>query len=85
MQEEDFLAFVPELRELKKFPRDYIGNLAYSIIGERFQKFVQNRIKSRNTKLAVTNNMNVRLDSRIAAAFQRSHAVSSKSLNSLVA
>ena len=70
--------YFPVIREIRKFPRQYVCNVVHTVIGEPFAKWVANRITARNTKLAVTQNLNVVLDPKIAAAFAKSSAISRK-------
>ena len=59
----------PVVRELRKFPRQYICNVIHTVVGEPFAKWVSNRVTARNTKVAVVHNLNIKLDPRVAAAF----------------
>jgi hypothetical protein len=68
--------YFPVAREMRKFPRHYICNLIYSIVGEPFMKWVKVRVAARNSKVAITNNLNVTLDPHVAKAFAMSSAVS---------
>ena len=52
--------------------------MVYSLVGEPFKKWVMDRIKQRNEKQVVLNNMMIQLDPDVAAAFRGSNAVSSK-------
>ena len=38
--------------EIQKLPREYIGNVIYTITGQPFQDFVDRRVKERNAKVA---------------------------------
>jgi hypothetical protein len=72
--------YFPVAREMRKLPRQYICNMIYSIVGDPFMKWVKNRVAARNSKVAVTNNLNVQLDPNVAKAFAMSSAVSRKCL-----
>jgi hypothetical protein len=68
--------YFPVGREMRKMPRQYICNMIYSIVGDPFMKWVKNRVAARNSKVAVTNNLNVTLDPNVAKAFALSSAIS---------
>jgi hypothetical protein len=72
--------YFPVGREMRKMPRQYICNMVYTILGEQFMKWVKNRVAARNSKVAVTNNLNVTLDPHVAKAFAMSSAVSRRCL-----
>ena len=39
-------------KEVKKLPRNYIGNVIYTIVGEKFNQWVQEKVQVRNAKVA---------------------------------
>ena len=70
--------YLPDEREIKKLPKQWVINLVYSLVGDDFKQWVRSRIDSRNEKLVITNNLMIQLDPDIAAAFKHSTAISSK-------
>ena len=89
---EDFLEFATEAsngkalealpeskKELMKMPRSYIANVIYTIIGDAFQKWADERITARNEKVVKDRDMEIKMDPEIAAIFKASSAVSGKS------
>jgi hypothetical protein len=63
---------------MKKLPKEWIGNVGYSILGNTFSNWVKDQIEARNQKLQVQGSMHIELDPDVAAAFQASTAVSRK-------
>ena len=39
-------------KEIRKLPRQYIGNIIHSIVGQPFKKWVDDRVDARNVKVA---------------------------------
>ena len=72
------LDFVPEINEIRKVPKQWLINLVYSLVGNKFKSWVRDQIESRNTKLTVEKDIMIKLDPKIAAVFHNSSAVSSK-------
>ena len=63
------MAALPELeRERKKLPRQYIANVCYTIAGEDFAKWVNNRVEERNAKMTKLQDT-IELDAEIAAIY----------------
>lgn len=44
-------ALPEEEKEIMKLPREYIGNVIFTIVGEKFQSWVMEKIEIRNAKL----------------------------------
>ena len=59
----------------------YIANVCYTIVGERFAKWVDNRVKERNEKRQKEIDF-IELDPDIAAIYNSSTAISSKYMTS---
>ena len=57
----------------------YIANVCNTIAGERFAKWVDNRVKERNEKRQKEIDF-IELDPEIAAVYNASTAISSKSI-----
>ena len=86
---EDLLAYAsnyPEVmralpvtqKEIRKLPRQYIGNIIHTIVGEPFKKWVHDRVEARNLKVAEEGDMMIELDPEIAEIYRASNAVSGK-------
>ncbi len=43
--------FMPDERDIPKLPRQWVVNLAYTLIGDEFRDWVKNRIEERNAKI----------------------------------
>ncbi|MEC8878028.1 MAG: hypothetical protein VX554_02475 [Candidatus Thermoplasmatota archaeon] len=67
-----------ENSELRKLPKQWVVNVAYSVVGDQFGAWVREQIEARNLKVAHERDMLVDLDPEIAAAFAASTAVSRK-------
>ena len=68
-------------REILGLPRDYLANVLFTMIGQPFQDWVDNRIAERNAKVTEDKNMSIAMDPEIAALFKASTSVSCKSIN----
>ena len=56
--------------------RTYLGNVVYTVIGEAFNDWVQERVNERNDKIKQSQSMMIDLDPEIAQIFQASQSVS---------
>ena len=70
--------YFPIEREVRRLPKQFIINLAYSCIGQDFATWVKNIVDERNKRLALNRDMLIEMDPDVFAAFKRSTAVSSK-------
>ena len=62
--------------ETFKFPKSYVCNICYTVLGEDFKEWIKAQINDRNEKVAKDQNLNIEIDKDIAAAFYKSNAVS---------
>ena len=62
--------------ETFKFPKAYICNICYTVIGEGFKDWIKEQINLRNEKVAKDSNLLITMDKDVAAAFYKSNAVS---------
>jgi hypothetical protein len=62
--------------EIKKLPRAYIANVMYTIIGEPFRDWVEKKVKDRNEKHMLSQNMTIEMDPEVYKAFKASTHVS---------
>jgi hypothetical protein len=56
-------------KEVKKLPRQYIGNVIFTLVGEPFRQWVLERVESRNERCTVDDGA-IEMDPEIAAIFQ---------------
>ena len=78
MQHQHIAEWLPDLREIPRLPKEYLGNIAFTVLGDTFGDWVKAQIEARNTKVLVERNNNIEMDPEMAAAFNQSTAVSSK-------
>ena len=69
---------MPDERDIRKLPRQWIANVIYTLVGDPFREWVSKTIKKRNDTVASKNDLMIELDPAIAKAFQRSINISSK-------
>ena len=70
--------YFPEERDLPKIPRAWLANVIYTIVGDQFNQWVQERIRERNDRVASNHDLMIELDPAIARAFEASTMISSK-------
>ena len=68
----------PEEEDMYRLPRQWIANVAYSVIGDEFHKWIANHILERNQKVAKTHNLFINLDPKIAKIFENVQHTSCK-------
>ena len=84
---EDFLKFADDYPfvmmyfpsrkvELEKLPRQYIINIIYTKLGEKFRSWVQERVNNRHEKIKDEGDMYIELDPQIAEIYKTCKAVS---------
>ena len=74
-----YAAMVPEVmeslptveREREKLPRPYLANLIYTIVGEPFKRWVEEKVNERH-ELRRQQEDTIQMDPEIAAAFNQS-------------
>ena len=66
-------------KEIKKLPREYLGNVIQTIAKENFTAWVKQRVETRNQKLADDRDLAIHMDQSIADIFHASNAVSGTS------
>ena len=67
-----------EEREIHKLPRQYISNIVYTLVGEPFRIWVEERIAARNKKVSESNDILIDLDPDIARIVHASSSISGK-------
>ena len=70
--------YLPDDRDVGRLPRQWIVNLIYTLVGEDFKRWIGEKIRNRNDKLATKHDLLLDMDPAIARAFQASTMVSSK-------
>ena len=68
-----------EQREVYKLPRAYLANVIYTLVGDKFRKWVEQKIEERNEKIMQEQNMAIDMDPEVYQAFKASNYVSGKS------
>ena len=62
----DVMHALPIDKEIKKLSRQYLGNVIYTIVGDPFSKWVDNRVDIRNKKVKEGHDMMIDMDPDIA-------------------
>ena len=70
--------YLPIAKELKAINKQFIVNVAYSVLGEDFRAWVGDLVTDRNNDITQKKQLLINMDPDVAAAFQNSTAVSSK-------
>ena len=65
-------------KEIRKLPREYIGNICKTLAGDTFAAWVKHRVDARNAKLAEDRQVAIEMDPAIDTIFQQSNAISGK-------
>ena len=66
----DFQRHMPIQKEMIKLPKQWIINVAYSLIGDPFSNWVMEQVEARNRKVAVQKDLMINIDPDVAAAWQ---------------
>ena len=77
-QDELVKEYLPDERDIRRLPRQWVINLIYSLKGDEFREWVSGLIRGRNEHLALQNDLMIELDPQIAEAFKTSQNISSK-------
>ena len=72
----DLMALPEPEKELLKIPREYLSNVVYTVVGDPFQNWVNQRINARNQKVTKEQNLAIQMDPVIAELFRHSTSVS---------
>jgi hypothetical protein len=73
-------AFPVEEKEIEKFPRAYIANVMFTIIGDSFRQWVLRKCEERHAKIVSTQDMAINMDPEVYKAFMASKHISGKSI-----
>jgi hypothetical protein len=74
----ELMAYLPDGKEIPQLPRQWLANVIYSVFGNQFAMWIEERIQDRNSKLEVKQNLLINMDPTVAAAFEASKQVSCK-------
>ena len=70
--------YMPDGADLLRMPRQWLINVAFTVCGEGFERWINQQVQSRNTKVAESNKLMIHLDPEIHRAYMESTQVSSK-------
>ena len=68
--------FPDKKKEIKKFPRQYLINVIHTKLGEKFRKWVDDRVNERHNEIKEKQKMFIELDPEVANILKQSNAVS---------
>lgn len=68
--------------ETKKFPRQYLANCIFTIVGQPFKDWVNKKVEERHAKLIDDRDMTVEMDKEMYEIFAANKAVSTSNGNS---
>jgi len=78
-ENEEVMSFLPDMKEIKTLPKDFLMNLLYTINGNPFKEWVRTHCNIRNEKIANKLGEFISLDKKFADALKTSTHISSKS------
>jgi hypothetical protein len=64
------------LIEIPRLPKEFLANVAFTVVGKPFGTWVKQQIEDRNQRLTIDKQLNIELDPELAAAFNSSTAIS---------
>lgn len=73
--------YLPDERDLHRLPRQWVISVIYTVVGQPFADWVEERMEARNEKLAAEGNKMIEVDPAIAACFAASTNISGKWLH----
>ena len=65
-----------EHHEINKLPRGWVINVGATVVGQPFIDWCGERVQTRNREMAKDRNLLIKMDAKLARAFQRSTAIS---------
>jgi hypothetical protein len=75
----DCFAYFPIAKEITKLPKQWIVNVAFTVLGDPFRTWIKKGISDRNIKVAIQKDLNIGMDPELLIAYRASNAVSRKS------
>ena len=70
--------YMPDAQEIHKVPKQWLCNIANSILKDQFSDWVKSQVELRNENVKSKKNMMIQMDPELAAAFAASSKVSRK-------
>lgn len=70
--------YLPDPQDIPKLPRQFILNVAFTVIQKPFADWVHNICNTRHHTMAEKKDLLIKLDPEVAKAFHQSQAISSK-------
>ncbi len=81
-QSNDVMQALPaDQKEIHKLPREYIGNILYTILGDKFKKWVRKKCDERTDKIMEKQDMAIEMDPEVYKAFKASTNISGRLSN----
>lgn len=74
----ELMYYLPDSKEISQLPRQWLANVIYTVFGQQFAQWIEEKILERNKKLEVKQNLLINMDPSVAAAFEASKQVSGK-------
>ena len=75
---DNFRLYMPVIKEILRLPKQFIINVAYSIIGDPFKVWIMEMVTERNQKVTKEKDMLIAMDPAVFHAYQNSTAISRK-------
>ena len=69
LQNEVVIPFMPDDKELRKLPKQWICNVGAAVVGEPFNNWVAERIKARNLAVTQDKGLLISMDPQVFSAF----------------
>ena len=63
---DEFRYYMPCLKEIIRLPKQFIINVAYSIIGDPFKQWIHSQIEARNKKVTKEKDLLINMDPAVA-------------------
>ena len=70
-----------EKAEIENLHRQYIANVIYTVAGDEFKEWIDQKMKERTQKLTEDKNLNIKMDPEIFSVFKNSTSISGKLLS----
>lgn len=74
------LEYMPEQREWRRLPRQWLINLLFTFVGELFERWVKEKVAERNSAFVSKNKLDIAIAPEIAGFFAKSDRVSRKEI-----
>ena len=71
-------AFPSEEVELEKLPRQYVINVIYTLVGQKFRDWVDVRVNERHEEIADKQQLYIEMDPEIAEIYNNCKAISTQ-------